>query len=572
MAQYPVTFETGKHYRVDKSYIWLGPIVAIAAVLFFAIVSNLGALVDLYFAFQSGFDSSILVLVVGLFVLGLAVIFGLIVLIYYLAYKNMSYVFDELELSFYSGIFVKKRVHLPYERVQSVNQHADLIQRLAGVCSVVVDSAGGSSNKGVRIPYVRLQIAERIRSDLFVRKAALVEGTHVTYVSEDALSVQPVGVQQSIPTNVLDSTLGPVGEWRGAFGGASYVDEPVTFEFGLSNKQLALASFTHPGSLVGGLITALVMIFLAALCWELDYIVGTFLAFISIPLVIGVSLVVWVIASIGILLSYGNFKVRRRGTRIEVERGLIARHFSGIDISRIQSVNFDQSLMRRLIHYCELSLGRIDVQSNDMNGKNSESKGLLIHPFLPCDQIEQVLRGLLPEYDACPSRKDCKPLPPVALRRSVLRRCFFFNWALWSGLVCMIGLLVVRWCLVVANGDIASIDPYFEAIFQAALFIVVLCVVVATAVAAIGAVLWARHSGYCIARRFLVIHNDGLSTSTALLPRQKIQSGHTRMNPFQHRLGLKTIVATTAAGFRKTDVRLIDIPQTDAAVYLDWLH
>ena len=177
---YVATFETGRHYQVHKSYIWVGPIVAVFAMAFLTLVNGIQGWIELAKAIQAGDIHVNPLLVIGLIVLGLIVLIGLFIGLYALAWRNMSYVFDEREFSFYSGIITKRRVHVPYARVQSVNHRASLIQRLFGVCTVTIDSAGGSANKGVMVPYLQLEVAERMRAELFVRKAAVAAGATPT--------------------------------------------------------------------------------------------------------------------------------------------------------------------------------------------------------------------------------------------------------------------------------------------------------------------------------------------------------------------------------------------------------
>lgn len=607
MPQFPVMLQTGERYQVDKSYLWLGPLAALALVIIVGVAGNVDSLIQLYFALQDGLLPISVLFVVLIAIACVVVVFGLLFLMYYLSWRNMFYVFDQRELSFYSGVFVKKKVHLPYERIQSVNQRASILQRIIGVCTVVIDSAGGSSNKGVRIPYVRLAAAESIRNDVFVRKAALAAGMPVEYVGETAAGMPgvagpeaagavpaPGGVPGGVPTgapsapsaipampqasspyapNTLDTELDGVARWRGIYGGSTFENEPVTYEFGLSGKQLLLASILHPGSLIMGLVGAIAMLFVTSGLFFVDDFMSTILLAISLPLIIGGAIVAWIATSVGLMLANGNLKVRRRGSRVEIERGLITRTFSGIDVSRIQSIEMRQSFFKRLMGYCELSLGRIAVQSNENSSNSGASEQYLtIHPFLEVKLLNELLDGLLPEFTDRPRMAQRQPVAPVALRRALLRQCLWTNWALWCGIVCIAVLcLMVFWAL---DDDIVSalMLANFEFFVRVAIAVLCVAIVACTVIIGVNAVFWARRSGYVWNRRFLLLHNGGLVTATSLIPRQKIQSGYARTNPFQRHWGIATIIATTAAGTRSTSTRLIDVPQADAAAYLDWLQ
>ena len=598
------TFETGKHYQVHRSYIYVAPIVAVIAALFFTLINGHRGIMDLVFAIQDGEISVSPLLVIGAVVLGFIVLVALFVALYALAWKNMSYVFDHREFSFYSGIITKRRVHVPYARVQSVNHRASIIQRLFGVCTVTIDSAGGSSNKGVRVPYLRLETAERMRAELFMRKAAVAAGAENAIVynaAADTHSAQgaqaeaermaqknaqaPVSphaqVAQQAPkaeaVNTLDDAVGAVGHWRGLYGGeALFGEEPVTHEYGLSNRELLLTTISHDKPFIVAFIVALafIMTFAFALLAQDD--VSKFLASFAFATIAGATIVTWLLGMLTVLFSYGNFRARRRGTRIEVERGLLAREFSGIDIERVQSIEIRQSFIRRIMGYCEISLGRIDAAGEQNSGNNNSkanTRGLVIHPFVKIDRVNEILDGLAPELASRPRKSERTPLPKPALRRAVLRRCFWFNWMLWIAIV-----VVICWAVLAAlfnTGSIVIKSPdlrsqYESFMFGSLTFVIVLFVII-TVGKAVSAVLWARHSGYIWNRQYLLVHNDGLSTSTSVIPRQKLQSGNTRSNPFQRRLSLSTIQAVTAAGTRSTMTRLIDVPQDAGIGYLDWL-
>lgn len=599
MDPYTVTFETGRHYKVHKSYIWMGPLLALGAVILVVLLNGSSGWAELFMLVQQGvLEVDVLWAVLAVFG-GFLLIWLAITGIYALAYKHMSFAFDPLEFSFYSGVFVKKRVHMPYEKVQSVNHRASLVQRLVGVCTVTIDSAGGSANKAVQVPYVTLQVAERLRNDLFVRKAAAAAGMPVVYVGDEAAvgvavsggaplppGAVPVssgtvvglgapGSAQGGAPNIIDDAFQPVGDWRGLCGGAALAEEPVSFEYSLSNKELVLASLSHPGPLVAGLCVALaVLACLGIALTQNDWFSTVLLAF-AVPAVLVAAIAVWLLGSLGVLLGYGGFKVRRRGSRIEVERGLITRNFSGIDVDRIQSIEVRQSLFRRLLRHSELSLGRIDTAPQDSNqSKESVSRGLLIHPFAANGSVPGLLDGLLPEFADRPAQDACAKLPPKALGRNIRRRCLWFNWMLWTALLCL-GLWALAMHLILIDEPSMSAETarfIFDRAVGSAALIAAVAIGLSVIYYAVSAVLWARHSRYGWNDRYLLLRNDGLSTALCIIPRNKIQGGNTRDNPFQRRVGLTTLQAVTAAGVNHTTVQLLDVPAAEGSAYLEWLE
>lgn len=569
------TFETGKRYQVHHTYIWLSPLASTFAVTAAAVVGFIKSIGQWYEALKElGYSGAgfIVLCVLG----ALLVIYAIFVVIHVFAYRNLSFVFDEKEFSLYSGIITKKRVHIPYARVQSVNHRSNIAQRLFGLCSVSIDTAGGAANKAVWVPYVSLGVGERIRADLFMRKAAATAGAHAQVVyrpgsdgSASAMDeeVQPDGRTATSSTavyNAFDAAVSDVGAWRGAWAGGAAEMAPVSYEIGLNNKELALTTISH------GSTATLAAV--AGAAGVLGVIVGQLgLVFFIFVLVFG-----WISGMARIALGFGGFHARRRGDRIEVERGLLQREFSGIDVDRIQSVIVRQSFIRRCMGYCEVSLGRVDT-AGDESSKNSGAKlnhhGLIVHPFIRLDRVDALVAGLIPEFAEVPTRADMAPLPPISLRRAIMRRCIWRNGALWTALC----VAVLHGMFLMSTGVSSTIPLDAETTVSASSvgwgFIVtyIVCAVV-TVFLAVSAVLWKKGSGFAFDRGYVVIRNDGLTTALVIVPRQKVQSGATRDNPFQRHAGVTSIIVTTAAGVGGTSTRLWDVRAEEGADWLDWVE
>ena len=598
---YPVTYQTGESHQVHHSYIWLGPLTATLAALVAVVGYNAGSLIQLYqFLEEVGMSAPLTIALVA--VAGFVVIYLIVTIIYVLAWRNMRYVFDETEFSLYSGIVTKRRVHVPYARVQSVNHRAGLMQRLFGVCSVSIDTAGGAANKAVRVPYVTLEHAERIRADLFVRKAATMADCpdQVVYVDPAVLMQEngtlPAGMfdtqaqraqvplspdelarqrtQANGQPNVLDDASSEVAAWRGAFGGGIAGMEPVQFEQGLTNRELLFTATTSSGIEVAATTLVLTGVALGILLGAIEPSMMAGLGALAITGgLVGVVALGLVAGCVAMMLSYGSFRVRRRGSRVEVERGLLQRVFTGIDVDRIQTVEIRQSFVRRFLGYCEVSLGRIDTNTDNAGQGNNQGlnhAGLIVHPFLRIDQADSFVRQLLPEFADMPAAANLQPLPSVALRRGIVRNCVWQNAALWVAVV----YAVVQVILHVVSGMVpasAEADHALQAVDRlGVVYYVFACVY--TIARAVGAVLWQRGSGHALSHKYVAVFNDGLSTCFTVVPRTKVQSGYTRTNPFQRGAHVTTLVATTAAGARSTSYRLWDVEESQGACWLAWLE
>ena len=129
-----------ERHHVHHSYIWLGSIQTAVMLLVVVLFSMGSAIVG---AISEGdtitsSDGPVLV-IVGLCVAGgLVLVVGLVALYQWVSYKHLYYELGPEEFNLYSGIFNKKRVHVPYQRIQSVDQRASLLQRVFGVCTVSI--------------------------------------------------------------------------------------------------------------------------------------------------------------------------------------------------------------------------------------------------------------------------------------------------------------------------------------------------------------------------------------------------------------------------------------------------
>lgn len=587
-------------YHVHHSYIWLGSIrmlFIILAFMFFSTLSSLsGVLEGADRARESGILSSvgIGIAVIVVFVL----IVGIVSLYQWFSYRHLYYELGGEEFNLYSGILNKKRVHVPYQRVQSVNQSATLVQRVFGVCTVHIDTAGGASNKAVVVPYIQKGQAEQLRTELFARKHYAViqqSGIDPAAVQHAAVPVSgtvPDSVQvpsaltgmPGQPANILDAPAEIWQDLRGVFGGAAISTGRVTYEYGLTNKELVLTGLSNNTAFVlivigvlgaiSQFISSIGSIFFGheeELAGQVvatgSRLFGGDLLTAGIVVVVGAVAFMWLVSIIATCISYGGFRACRRDNRIEVEHGLLQHRFQGVDIDRVQSVIVKQSFIRRIFGYCELSLGKIDAMSDssEEQRQSMSQQGLIVHPFVKMNRVPDILAGLVPEFADVPVQNT--PVAPVALRRALIRRCIIQGVGFWLAVIVVIGQIVANTVIDPSMNSYTSVLFYINtgAVIAYALSIVLL------AFDAAAAVLWFRASGFAYNEHFMQVSNGGLSRETISFPRKKIQFGYTKTNPFQRHAGTVTVNARTAAGVIGTTIRLIDVCEKDAMAWLDWL-
>lgn len=563
--------QTGVRHSLHHCYIWLGALRA-APVIFICGFSSLPGLTKLAealgFISVNAFFAAVLLLL-AFTVLICAVVMGARAW----TYRYTWYEFDETEFSFYSGILNKRRTHVPYSKIQSVNERASLLQRLAGVRTVNIDTAGGASNKALVISYVERSAAEYLRRELFRRKHIEGEGERVAAVAPSSLAGQG---------NVLDAAAAVMDDIRGVFAKDAVNTGVVTCEYRLGNKELLLSALCGRASF--GLVLATVMAALAVMATLAILAVladsATFFAATGVPksdlmLTCGLTgfllllclAMTWATYLVGVCLSYGGFQARRRGGRIEVERGLITHVFNGIDVDRIQSVHIHQTFFQRLMRCCSVSYGRIGVASGEESSgssSQSETDKLVVHPFLPIAEVWNVVQGLTPEYAHAPVAST--PMPKVALRRAITRRAVLKGAGFWLAVV----LLLL--CAAVFAADATAVRGHalLGGLVAATLIPGLLLCAAIAAIEVVGAFLWHRRSAFGFDGSGTIVVNGGYSTDTVIVPRKKMQYACLRTNPLQRHAGVATVLVCTAAGVRGRDERLIDVPIAEASAWLDW--
>ena len=281
-------------HHVHHSYIWLESVRTIFIIAVCVVVANFSTIIGLVAEEGMGAEAGFIMAVASIGTLVVILItFGIVAGLRVVGYKHLYFTVGPDEFTLCSGIFNKKQVHVPYQRVQSVDQRATLLQRLFGVCTVSIDTAGGAANKAVVVSYVTKAQAEWLRAELYNRKNALAAQAAVASGMAGAASTAATGmagagapVPQSaeagiaamsqgaaafagnVPSpavagNVLDVGAEAWNQVGGVFAGPAQDTGRVTYEYGLTNKELffaGLSNTTSVGLIFAGLVVGVLQI------------------------------------------------------------------------------------------------------------------------------------------------------------------------------------------------------------------------------------------------------------------------------------------------------------------------
>ena len=599
MPQQPAggaVFAPGRHH-VSRAYL---------------VIQMLGTIVPLFFTIlivliSAGIPLGTLALIgneiFGFFaVLGACLAFVVVLAAFsmgftWLSWKNLEYQLTAKEFALFSGIVFKKRMHVPYQKIQSVNQSAGVIKRIFGLCDLEIDTAGGADNTAIRLPCLKMVNAEILRAEIFRRKNVLLAGGTIdengcVFMPDARFTpAHPAAGDVMHETNVLDSTKSVWDAARTTRGDAFIDTGRVLYERGLSNLELVWASITGSTVFLRAILGFLVLGALG-LTQFIDVLLGSVFAeqfFVTtvdlthmgaktifttfvLPLmlgIVGIMLVVWLVSVLATVVSYGGFRVRRRETRIEVEHGLLRHVFQGLDVERVQSVIITQTFIRRLFGYCEVSLGKIDsISSEDSTFSELSSRGFVVHPCIKVDKVPDLLAGIVPEFADQPN--DFVVLPKVARRRAINRWGFLYSAMFWIALgVALLHILISQGIInltAITGGNVFITELIMG--FLPLVYLLFACVLVKNIVKA---VLWYKESGLAYNKKFMRIRAGGYTVTDVMFPRRKIQSGFTKTNPFQRHTHVKTVCARLASGMGQS-IALMDMADADADAWLEWVR
>ena len=308
------------------------------------------------------------ILIVGLVALGASLVEGIG------GWLRYHYWVTAGELRVERGFFVRQRVAIPAERVQTVDTSAGVLQRLFGLVQIEIKTAAGAQ----------------------VVMSAVTEAAAVALRS--ALAAQP---------NLDPNAAAP----------------PEIARYELSTRELLLAASTS-GRL--GVI-------LSGMAWLYsqvdDFIeerlldaLGTLSLADSVsrvsPLMIAATvlaalLIAFMASVVAEVARFGGFSVVRTGDQLVIRRGLFERREVSVSLDRIQAIRIVEGLLRQPLGYAA-----IIVETAGHAEERGQSTPL--HPFLHKSRWRPLLRQLAPGHDIQPELQ--RP-PRRALTRFVLRPC-----------------------------------------------------------------------------------------------------------------------------------------------------
>ena len=428
--------------------------------------------------------------------------------------RTFRYELLERELLVREGFFVRETRHVPFARVQAVNERQGPLHRLLGVTELVLESgAAGKPEAVMRV----LGVAEAARIAGMLRSVSTADHATPDVVASPAAAATQELLR--IPTDEL--ILHGIISNRGfvvialAFGILSQNRElldllPIDF------KQLMKDSTDTAAGIDAGAIF------------------GVLLA-----LLLGFVVLVRLLSIAFALFTLHDFTLRRAGDRLRMNRGLLSRVDVSGRVSGFQRIVLEQSLLHRAFRRCVV---KVDLAGASLLGtpEAADSRLDTLAPIATPARARSLLQELVPGLDL-------EALPWQPLHRSAaVRRWQKTMW--W--------LLPTLTLVVAAAGLIPGLP-------SVALPGALVAATLGLGLSVMHAWQWARWSAFAASDGVIAFRSGAWARQWTLVFDDRAQSTALRRSPRDRREGTASLAVDVQS---MTVSQALHIPYLDAAL------
>jgi putative membrane protein len=436
---------------------------------------------------------------------------GIGIAIGFLRYFTTSFRITPTHVQVRRGLLRRRVLTVPRDRIRTVDVTSNILHRIFGLARVTVGTGQtDKKNDGVKLDGLSAAAAENLHRELLHRPA-------VKPIPETGSAVpsRAAAAASDIASETVLAALRPAWIRYGPFTLSGLVAIGVLFGIGSrlvneSHVDLAEIGFVRD---------------------SIDYLEGRPLP-VAILLVAAAVVVFTVIAStIGYILTFWHFRLSRHSSgTLHVRRGLLTTRDTTIEERRLRGVELSEPLLLRAVGGARV----LAIATGLRVGRGADRGGSVLLPPAPRAVAVQVAGTIIGNADPF-TRALTRHGPRATLRR--------FTRAV---LVSTIVVLIVLTFVLVAGA------PWWA--FWAAL-----------ALLPIGAFLAldrAASLGHALGDDWLVSRHGSMVRRRYVLRTDAVIGWNMTTSLFQRRVGLTTLVATTAGGQQRYSIS--DVPDNEA--------
>lgn len=426
--------------------------------------------------------------------------------------RSFRYSIANGELLVRAGVWNRSIKHIPFSRIQSINQRRGFFHRLLGVTELRLDSASGGKHEAL-MKVLSLDAAARLEE--LLRGAVSVNIAQSNGDQSSAIGEVP-GRKILLSLDLRELIR------QGLISNQSLVVLAAGFGF-LSKNSEHLQKFSLLNDLIAPFRDRSIQ----------DYALHhLLLASVLLILFLLVVVLCLRIFSIGFaIFKYYGFKLELQDEGLHAEYGLLNKIRCGARVPRLQRLVLLQSWLHRRFGRCRLA---VDVVGGDVKDKaDAETRLRELAPIATPEQAYTVLRACIPNFDL--SKLSWQSLHPKAAMRHFRRSMM---WVLRLSLVA-IGLdRLMNWLLPA---------PILFALITLVCFALWMY-----------ANAWARFSAYAEHADCLVYRTGVMTQKWVIVMPARLQSVSLLETALDRRTGMQRLRADTQGGSCKGYA--LDIP------------
>ena len=313
-------------------------------------------------------------------IIGALVLVAIFAFFSWLSWRNIWVSAEDNTLIYESGIISKKRVTVPFSKINTIDMGRNLFQRLFGTCRLKVDTgainAGETSNTAMNIVF-SLKDAEEFRSYILNRAAedeSELRKEGATAISRAGTAGEPRWAARARFSDFLLYGLTSSSVWKlfcSLLVVAAFIGEMSDFILDMISDTVTPYAESAWDFLSGSGVVMLVIYFV--------------IIFVVISLLANIWSIVYA------AIRYYGFRVAREGGNVVVRYGLISLKNYTVQAENVHAIIVKQNFLQQLI-------GRCSVEMVSIGYGNEDKETNLLFPIIHKKKLPWLIDTLLPEY------------------------------------------------------------------------------------------------------------------------------------------------------------------------------
>ena len=282
-----------------------------------------------------------------------------------IAYFKFYYYIKDDEFVIEKGLFQKKKINIPFDRIQTINFEQNLIHQAFNVVSLEIDSAG-SNQKEISLQAIKREEAEAIRAFIMTEKAKLLSNTQeiprdIILEEESPNILMRLSPFDLIKVGISQNHIRVLGIIMGF--GFWIFQTVIDFDFIDENNPMEYL--------------------------EKDYGLGMLIS-LWVYLLLAIIIISILISLILTIFQHFDLRFFRTKAGFKVVSGLFTKREESANINKIQLIRWEDSILKRIFNIFQLGL--FQASSAAVNIRQS-----INIPGCYVDQINTVRATYFPE-------------------------------------------------------------------------------------------------------------------------------------------------------------------------------